>query len=253
MSLTSIIIALSALAKDFNIEDYLNQREFSSLYKIVLDIVKIDLKTQLTLFIAKIDVTHHQNCIALLWATIWDDVSTLYIFLRLDANHRSIFKENTSLHYAIQAHISDNIQVFLNYDVDVNAQNAWNVISLYYVVANRNSIVYVLSLLNFKVNIKVCDQFDKSSFVRAVNMNRSSIVKCLLKYETMLKKSDLWESKSLMTVIEKGFFALTRILIKWSNIYFSMSSIESVLEVVEQASDPRVIRALQVIKSRLIE
>ncbi|KAK8132239.1 hypothetical protein PG999_000412 [Apiospora kogelbergensis] len=212
---TSMIMAL---ARDFETEEYIEERQFPSLHKIVLGIVDADLETQLELSIVDINATDNQGRTALLWAAIRGDVPVIQTLIRFGADQRPALNGSTPLHYAVQAHTPDAIQVLLDHGADVAAKNAWNVTPLHYAAANRDDVAYVLPLLAApRADLNACDYFGHSALVRAVHLNRPRIVERLLAKGAALVESDIWGSDPLAFAMEKGFVEVARSLIRWSN------------------------------------
>ncbi|KAK8104474.1 uncharacterized protein PG998_011507 [Apiospora kogelbergensis] len=184
---------ITALARDFETEEYIEERQFPSLHKIVLGIVDADLETQLELSIVDINATDNQGRTALLWAAIRGDVPS-------KPTPRTPFRYSWTT------------------GADVAAKNAWNVTPLHYAAANRDDVAYVLPLLAApRADLNACDYFGHSALVRAVHLNRPRIVERLLAKGAALVESDIWGSDPLAFAMEKGFVEVARSLIRWSN------------------------------------
>lgn len=105
----------------FEDTDYVENRHFSVIHKIVLGLVDKDLRSELIHSTAMINTVDAQGRTALCWAAIRDDSSSIAVLLDFGADPNiSDNEDNTCLHFARSA---STCQSLLNHNVNVHARN----------------------------------------------------------------------------------------------------------------------------------
>ena len=129
----------------FQDTDYVENRHFTVVHKIVLDLVDKNLKSELSGSTANIDNVDSQGRTALCWACIRDDFLSVDTLLAFDANPNIPDDEdNTCLHFARSAAICQSL---LAHNANVHARNRRYSRSPLHNLSKREGTVEMFELL----------------------------------------------------------------------------------------------------------
>ena len=245
----------AALSEDFDIEEYLEERQMPVLHKIVLSLADADLETQLRLSTrAEVNALDYQGRTALSWAAIRGDTASLNLLLKHGADPNVVAHNGDSpLHYATRAPDPGCVRPLIDSGADVNAVNAWNVTPLTYTTAFRDDVRYLEPLLENRVDVDHKDKHGRSGLMRAVLNNRPNLVKCLLQNGAKLSEADTWGSQPLMVAIERKFHAVAHIILENGNSSLTEAQFSTTLKIATTSGDYHTVEMLERLRSRLID
>ncbi|KAI4281435.1 MAG: hypothetical protein L6R38_003703 [Xanthoria sp. 2 TBL-2021] len=245
----------AALSEDFDIEEYLEQRQMPVLHKIVLALAEADLEIQLGLSTkAEINALDYQGRTALSWAAIRGDTTSLNLLLEYGADPNIVaLNGDAPLHYATRAPDPGCVKTLVDGGADINAVNAWNVNPLTYTTAFRDDIRYLEPLLAKSIDIDHKDQHGRSALMRAVLNNRPNLVKCLLDNGAKLSEADTWGSHPLMIAVERKFHAVAHIILENGSSALTKQQFSSVLDMAMTSGDHKTANMLERLQARLFK
>lgn len=253
---TSVIAPnfLSALKEDFSMDEYLERMQFPSLHRIVLGIISVSLRDSLETSTCDLDAVDYQGRTALSWAAIRADDASLKTLLEYGANRNlGALNGDRPLHYATRAEAPWCIQPLIDDGADVDAPNAWQVSPIGYTMSHRDDTRYLKPLLTAGADIELPDKHGRTALVRAVNLNRPSIVQCLLESGARWAMDDLWGCAPLITSIERKSIQITHALLEYAKNDLSSIQLSAVLNAAKSAGDASLILVVESLLASLID
>ncbi|KAK3179767.1 hypothetical protein K4F52_008845 [Lecanicillium sp. MT-2017a] len=251
---TSVIAPnfLSALKEDFSMDEYLERMQFPSLHRIVLGIISVSLRDSLETSTCDLDAVDYQGRTALSWAAIRADDVSLRTLLEFGANpNLGALNGDRPLHYAARAEAPWCIQPLIDHGADVDARNAWQVSPIGYTMSHRDDIRYLKPLLAASADIELADKHGRTALVRAVNLNRPSIVQCLLESGARCVMDDVWGCAPLITAIERKSKQISHALLEYAKKDLSSTQLLAVLNAAKSAGDSSTIICVESLLARL--
>lgn len=245
---------LAALKEDFDTEDYLERMQFPPLHKIILGILEADLETQLKLSTSEIDSLDYQGRTALAWAAIRADERSLKTLLKYGANSNvKAFNGDTALHYAVRARKPCCVRPLIEHGADVNARNVWRVNPMCYTMTYRDDIDYLTPLIEAKADLELADKHGRTALVRAVNLDRLSLVECLLQNGARCTIDDLWGNKPLMTAIHNRSTSIYQTLIQYTRGSLNRAQLTNMICAAKASDSLDIIQDLERTLARLVD
>ena len=245
----------AALSEDFDIKEYLEERQLPLLHKVVTGLAEADLETQLRLStMVEINALDYQGRTALSWAAIQGDTVSLNLLLKYGADPNvAAYNGDAPLHHATRAPNPGCVRPLLESGADVNAVNAWNVSPLSYTTAFRDDLRYLEPLLEKSVDMDHKDRHGRSALMRAVLNNRPNLVKCLLDNGGKLVERDAWGSQPLMVAVERKLHTVVRIILESGASGLSEEQVSSILETAMASGDCQTVRMIESFRSRVLD
>jgi ankyrin repeat protein len=236
---------LMALKGDFDLEEYMERRQFPILHQIVMGLVDADLEAQLRVSTAEIDSVDQQGLTALSWAATTGDIDSVETLLRHSANPNLVaFNGDTALHYAVRTVNPGCIEPLIRYKADVDAQNAWAVTPLHYATMNRDDLQHVIPLVESNAKVDLVDQHGRTPLFRAVKYNRPKIVRYLLEHKAQLL-IDRWGQHPLDQALDSGFHEVLETVLAQRGHQFTKDQITVSLSRAEELEDQYAIGLLE--------
>ena len=180
----------AALEELFNKDDWLEERQFSTLHKIILDLLPVSrtLDYELQISTRDLDLADSEGRTPLSWAAELGSVAALKTLLDYDANPNSTSAQGmTPLHYATKAPNADCIPLLLSAGASPFAKNIWKQSPLNFASYHQNSPAYILPLLTTTTDdgngvsiINDWDSMHSTPLSCATWMNNSCTAQCLI-------------------------------------------------------------------------
>lgn len=167
----------------FKKDDWFEEKQFTLLHQIVLDLLspQRDLEEELFTSTRDIDTTDSENRTPLSWAAELGNLSAVQTLLQYGANMslKSI-NGNTALHYATKAPKPDCLSTLLEHGATVSAKNKWRQSPLNFASYFQNDESFISPLLDHGAEIDERDCYGSTALNNAVFMNHCRTARCLL-------------------------------------------------------------------------
>lgn len=171
------------LEEMFKKDDWLEERQFSILHKVVLGLLSTprDLDLELATSTKNINLPDSEGRTPLSWAAECGNVSALRSLLcyGADTSLKSI-TGMTPLHFATKAPTPDGVSVLLEHGACVGARNKWNQTPLNIASYSQDDTAYLSPLLDYGADINEKDYYSSSALSCATFMNNIQSARYLI-------------------------------------------------------------------------
>ena len=167
----------------FKKDDWFEERQFSVLHKIVLNLLPMSrsLDQELSASTSTIDLGDSEGRTPLSWAAERGNASAVKTLLRNGASLSSkSLTGMTPLHYAAKAPSSTCLSILLDNGACVSAKNRWNQSPLNIACYFQNDSSFVAALLDHGANVNEKDYYKSTALTNATFMNNVSTAKFLI-------------------------------------------------------------------------
>ena len=171
------------LEEVFDKDDWFEERQFTILHKIVLDLLptRRSLEQELSISTSNIDTADSEGRTPLSWAAETDNGSAVEILLQYNASMKSkSLTGMTPLHYAARAPNSICLSILLKKACPVSLKNKYNQSPLNIAAYFKNDPSFINLLLDHGSDIHERDAYRSTAIGCAIFMNRDATARCLL-------------------------------------------------------------------------
>ncbi|MCJ1385550.1 hypothetical protein MMC17_008673 [Xylographa soralifera] len=197
----------------FSSTDYLESRQFSTIHKIVLGILNIDLNESLEGSTSEIDSPDSSHRSALSWAAMRADTQAVETLLRHKANVDSRdCAGKTALHYARNDSIT---RLLLSHNANVDTRDVYGRTALHTACRRAPDHDRIRALVLAGAEVNAVDNWHRTPLSYAAQFNFGSVAKYLMKakHNTIeLDTADVDGFTPLMTAIESNAHEMAGIL-----------------------------------------
>ncbi|KAL8927043.1 MAG: hypothetical protein Q9208_002589 [Pyrenodesmia sp. 3 TL-2023] len=230
----------------FKKDDWFEEKQFTLLHKIVLDLVspQRDLEEELSASTRDINTPDSENRTPLSWAAELGNVSAGQILLQHGANMFSkSINGNTVLHYATKTPESDCLNTLLKHGASVSAKNKWGQSPLNFASYFQDDESFIDPLLDHGADIDERDCYGSTALNNAVFMNRCRTARCLLERGVVSGTNGL---NVMNDAIENNSHACISLLLEYkANISTTNADGETPLHVLGRRGDYCSVQLLQ--------
>ena len=163
-------------------DDYLEERQFSKLHKIVLGLTSYNLANELTTCGSTIDVSDSEGYTPLTWAARRSDHRAVYLLLEAGAspNVRDTRKSSTPLMQAAASSSVECVRFLLQAGADLDCADAYGYSALHYAVEFSDSIEIIQHLISAGANVQARSAWGITPLAMAASKNGITAAKSLL-------------------------------------------------------------------------
>ena len=167
----------------FKKDEWFEERQFSILHKIVLDVLitSRSLDQELSTSTSNIETPDSEGRTPLSWAAELGNVSAVKTLLQYNAALESkSYTGMTPLHYATQAPTPDCLVALLENGASAKSHNKWKQSPLNLAAYCQDDGSYITPLLDYGANINERDCYSSTALSNALFMNHSATARCLI-------------------------------------------------------------------------
>ena len=171
------------LEEMFKKDEWFEERQFTRLHKIVLNLLVAaqDLEQELSTSTSDIEVADSEGRTPLSWAAESANVSAVETLLRYGAATSSKSVQGmTPLHYAARAPNAACLSLLLKHGACVSAKNKWNQSPLNIACYSQNDASYITPLLDHGADIHERDCYSSTALSCALYNNHHVTARCLI-------------------------------------------------------------------------
>lgn len=171
------------LEEMFKKDEWFEERQFTRLHKIVLNLLVTprDLEQELSISTSDIDVADSEGRTPLSWAAESANGSAVETLLRYGADIASkSVQGKTPLHYAAQAPNVACLSMLLNHGAPVSPKNKWNQTPLNIASFAQNDAAFITPLLDHGADIHERDCYSSTALSCAIYNNNHHTARCLI-------------------------------------------------------------------------
>ncbi|KAL8789633.1 MAG: hypothetical protein Q9213_001069 [Squamulea squamosa] len=234
------------LEEIFKKDDWFEERQFTLLHKIVLDLLPScrDLEEELSMSTKDINTADSEGRTPLSWAAELGNFPAVQTLLRYGAStsSRSI-NGMTALHDAARAPTSACLLALLNHGASVSAHNKWKQSPLNIACYSQNDETFVNALLDHGADIDERDYYGSTALSGAVFMNQFQTARCLLERGA---STGTYNLNVMNDAIENNSHECISLLLQY-NANLSTANVhgETSLHVLARRGDLRSIKSFQ--------
>ena len=167
----------------FKRDDWFEERQFTLLHKIVLDLLPVhrSLQQELTISTKDIEIADSEGRTPLSWAAECGNLPAVQSLVEFGANMSSkSIMGLTPLHYAAKAHNSACLSFLVERGAPLNAKNKWHQSPLNIASYFQNDASYFIPLLDHGADINESDSISSTALGNALSMNNDLTARCLI-------------------------------------------------------------------------
>jgi ankyrin repeat protein len=232
----------------FDSEEYLESRVFPSLTKIILGLVKADLRTQLELSTNGINEVDTEGRTPLSWAAARGDLDAVKTLLRFHADPNVFSSRGQSpLHFTGQNEFSSCgaiMDALLLAGAEANAVDHWKRTALIYAACNQNAVAPIKLLVDHGADLDAQDLHERTPLSYAARMSRRETLLYLLDSGADPSVPDNWGVTPLMEAIQQNNHDVQRILLRYPISLQTRSKKTSVLLEAATHADLETLKIL---------
>ena len=232
-------------ALDSNIFETL---QLSTLHKIVLGLVNLDIEKQLNASTSEINLQDSGGQTPLFWAANRGDVSTVRTLLEYGAKPdlRNMLGK-TALHWAIESPTSECTKLLLEYGAPPNARSVFGTTALFYAVWTHDDPAnHIEDLLEYNADVNVKNDKGLTPLHYAAFKDVIAPVAILIDRGASLEECDNNGITPLMLAIQNNLTAVTSYLLgQGSNRLVVNNNNETILHVAAAKGSPEMFSALE--------
>ncbi len=233
----------------FKKDQWFEERQFSILHKIVLDLLPTSrsLEQELSASTSNIDLADSEGRTPLSWAAERGNILAVQTLLRYDASLSSkSITSMTPLHYAAKAPDSACLSILLDKNASVTANNKWSQSPLNIASYFQDDSSFIAPLLDHGADINEKDCYSSSALSCATFMNNFNTARYLISRGADINSQDSLGITVLNESIENNSHECTSLLLdSGADLSIADRSGETVLHVIARRADLQTFRIFQ--------
>ena len=235
----------------FKKDEWFEERQFTILHKIVLDLLPTQrsLDEELSTSTSNLEVPGSEGRTPLCWAAELGNSSAVETLLRFNANiaSRSI-TAMTPLHYAAKAPSPACLSILLNNGASAKAKNKWNQSPLNIASYFQNDPSYISPLLDHGAEVNETDCNMSTNLTIAVYMNNVLTAQCLITHGADINSQDRLGITVLNDSIENNAHECISLLLEnGASLSLADCCGETPLHILARSGDLRSIEVFQAV------
>jgi ankyrin repeat protein len=234
----------------FDDEDHLESRNFPPIHKILLGLVKNDLRQQLTLSTSAIDDTDIDGRTALSWAAAKGDADAVNILLEFGADPNLCSNRGQSpLQWAGQnpsKRCAEILQALLDHNADVNLVDHWNRIVLVNAAGDLDDLECLRILIDAGSHLDWRDCHKRTPLGYAAKGGKTETVSYLISRGANPRIPDHWGYAPIHEAVEQNYHRVLERLLQEDDIIPTAKAVNgmTILHIVALHGDIQTIRLL---------
>ncbi|KAL8950603.1 MAG: hypothetical protein Q9222_003383 [Ikaeria aurantiellina] len=233
----------------FKKEDWFEERQFTTLHKVVLDLLtpSRSLEQELSISTKDTDTPDSEGRTPLSWAAESGNVDSLNTLLQYSASTSTKSTSGmTPLHYATRAPTSTCLHLLLQHGASVSAKNQWNQSPLNIASYTQNDASYIHPLLDHGADIHERDRYSSTALSCAIFMNNDITARCLIARGANITDPDQPGITAIHDAIDGNNHACISLLLEEGvNLSVIGADGETALHVLARRGDLRTLQIFQ--------